>query len=62
MGAETNESGHVERTILASLVNIILVFGRSNDQNVQRFVNGRFSDRLWTYLCISSNQFGPKTS
>ena len=43
-----------------SLVNIILVFGRNNDRNVQRFVNGRSGDRLWTYLCISSNVFGPK--
>ena len=44
------------------LVNIILVFGRNNDRNVQCFVNGRLCDRLWTYLCISSNLFGPKTS
>ena len=45
-----------------SLVNIILVFGRTNDQNVQRFVNGRFGDRLWTYFCISRNLFSLKTS
>ena len=36
------------------LVNIILVFGRNNDRYVQRIVNGRFSDRMWAYLCISS--------
>ena len=35
-----------------ALVNIILVFGRDNDRNVQRFVNGRFGDRMWMYLCI----------
>ena len=38
-----------------SLVNIILFFGRNNDRNVQCIVNGRFGDRMWTYLCISSN-------
>ena len=48
--------------IPSTLVNLILVFGRNNDRNVQRIVNGRFGDRLWTYLCISSNVFGPKTS
>ena len=35
-----------------TLVNIIHVFGRNNDRNVQRFVNERFCDRVWTYLCI----------
>ena len=45
-----------------ALVNIIIVFGHNNDRNVQRFVNGRFGDRLWAYLCIPSNLFGPKTS
>ena len=38
-----------------ALVNIILAFGRNNDRNVQRFVNGRFGDRIWTYLCIKMN-------
>ena len=35
----------------ASLLNIILVFGRNNDRNVQRFVNGRFGDRV--RICVS---------
>ena len=39
----------------SSLVNIIIVFGRNNDRNVQFIVNGRFRERMWTYLCISSN-------
>ena len=43
-----------------TLVSIILVFGRNNDRNVQRFVNGRFGDRLWMYLCMSSSVFGPE--
>ena len=38
-----------------TLVNIILVFGRNNDRNVQCIVNGRTGDRMWTYLCVSSN-------
>ena len=46
----------------ATLVNIIIVFGRNTDRNVQRFVNGRFRGRLWTYFRMSSNVFGPKTS
>ena len=35
-----------------TLVNIILRFGRNNDRNLQCIVNGRFGDRIWTYLCI----------
>ena len=38
-----------------TLVNIILVFGRNNDRNVQVIVNGRFGDRLRTYFCITIN-------
>ena len=40
-----------------ALINIILFFGRNNDRNVQRFVNGRFGDRIWTYLCIKINVY-----
>ena len=45
---------------LPPLVYIILVFGRNNDRNEQRFVGGRFGDRIWTYFCIKiivSNHF-----
>lgn len=37
-----------------TLVNIILVFRRKIDRNVQLFVNKRFGDHVWTYLCITS--------
>ena len=46
-----------------SLLNVILIFGRNNDRNVQCIVNGRFGDGVWTYLCISSkvlNRIGCK--
>ena len=49
----TPESDRVSNP--SALVNIILVFGRNNDRNVQRFVNGRFGDRIGTYLCIKIN-------
>ena len=56
--------GSMNMTVVGvPLVNIILVFGRRNDRNVQCIVNGRFGDRWWTYLCISSNflnVLGPK--
>ena len=45
----------VSQCFADALVNIILVFGRNSDRNVQRFVNGRFGDRIWTYLCIKIN-------
>ena len=45
----------IATVVRTSLVKIILVFGRNIDRNVQRFVNGRFGDRIWTYLCIKIN-------
>ena len=44
-----------------AIVNIILVFGRNNDRNVQCIVNGRFGNRIWTYSLVDIFlTFGPR--